>query len=663
MLLTAKTLSNLVRRIAMASLTVIAAGVCSCGSDTAYSPELTKALDRAGNNRHELVSVLEHYENEPEKLAAAEYLISNMQGHYSYQGPELDSLETFLAKLTRKEVDFFFTAEELKRWNKFSLVNLPRKDDLKNVTSEILIENIDLAFQQWKKRPWNRNLEFEDFCELLLPYSISDDTPVKWRKTYAEHYDHVLDSLYKGDDVIEAAMILFKYIQSEKWIFNDQLLTPHRTAMNLFRNRVGYSRDWCDLLMYAMRSCGIPVTSDNVMYSPDNHYSYQWIVVRDPETSSYYPIGLDDYVPDRRRRPSSPRTMGKVYRLSYRRQEERMARLNDVRSLPTRLNNPFFQDVTSDYFGHNSTTVPVRLPAKESAYLGLWTEGSWEIIGTGYRDGESVTFYDLEPGVIFAPVRHTPEGFIPCGDAFFLKSDSTVRILRPEPERAVKKVRIRRMTPFTNVMAMRMSEHLHGYTIMASADYAFTDPDTIFTVHDTDTIYTDLLNIALPQDKPYRYLRMSAPEGKRFSIGEMDIYDDKEMKQRRVCPVIEKFPANFNSDYLQDYNLSTRFTLPADRSFFTYDLNNKPAAVVSVSFHTDGNFIYEDSEYEVYYLASDGEWTKIADVVAKASYVDVVAPANALLLICRKNSDLRGQAFIYENGRQLYSYNLARLNH
>ena len=118
MFLTEKTLRNLARRIAMASLTVIAAGLCSCGSDRAYSPELTKALDRAGNNRHELVSVLEHYENEPEKLAAADYLISNMQGHYSYQGPELDSLETFLAKLTRKEVDFFFTAEELKRHEK-----------------------------------------------------------------------------------------------------------------------------------------------------------------------------------------------------------------------------------------------------------------------------------------------------------------------------------------------------------------------------------------------------------------------------------------------------------------------------------------------------------------------------------------------------------------
>ena len=77
----------------------------------------------------ELVEVLEHYEDEPEKLEAAKFLISNMHGHYSYQSTELDSLEMFLAQLTQGG-GFFFTPEQLKRWEKFSLINLPRKDDL-----------------------------------------------------------------------------------------------------------------------------------------------------------------------------------------------------------------------------------------------------------------------------------------------------------------------------------------------------------------------------------------------------------------------------------------------------------------------------------------------------------------------------------------------------
>lgn len=356
--------------------------------------------------------------------------------------------------------------------------------------------------------------------------------------------------------------------------------------------------------------------------------------------------------------------MGKVYRLSFaRRQDDRMGRLNEIRSLPARLNNPFLYDVTAQYFGHNSATVPIRLQPKEKVYLGLWTEGSWEITDTGDREDASVTFHDLEPGVIFAPVKHTTEGFIPCGDAFFVTSDSSVRIMQADPDKLVQKARIRRMTPFTNVMAIRMSDHLHGYTLTVSPDYAFSEPDTIFTVHDTDTIYTDLLNLPIPQDKHYRFLRMSAPAGKRLSIGELDIYDDREMQHRRICRVVETFPANYDPAYLQDYNLSSRFTLPADRSYFTYDLGQTPAAIASVSFHTDGNFIYEDTDYDVYYLASDGNWRLLKNVRAKASYVDLVVPGNALLLICRPESGLRGQAFIYENGRQMYSYNLSRLHH
>lgn len=188
------------RSAAMAALVAImAAGMWSCGSEESYSPEIAKALDRAARNRKELVEVLEHYEDEPEKLEAAKFLISNMHGHYSYQGTELDSLEMFLAQLTRKEVDFFFTPEQLKRWEKFSLINLPRKDDLRSVSAEMLIENIDLAFKQWKERPWNKDLSFDDFCELILPYTISDDQPVRWRRMYAEHYNHVLDSLYQRE--------------------------------------------------------------------------------------------------------------------------------------------------------------------------------------------------------------------------------------------------------------------------------------------------------------------------------------------------------------------------------------------------------------------------------------------------------------------------------
>lgn len=41
-------------------------------------------LTLAENNRFELETVLKHYKDEPQKLAAAKYLIENMPEHYSF---------------------------------------------------------------------------------------------------------------------------------------------------------------------------------------------------------------------------------------------------------------------------------------------------------------------------------------------------------------------------------------------------------------------------------------------------------------------------------------------------------------------------------------------------------------------------------------------------
>ena len=52
----------------------------ACSSDS--DQRLDYALKFAGENRVELEKVLSHYAEEPEKLAAARFLIENMPYHY-----------------------------------------------------------------------------------------------------------------------------------------------------------------------------------------------------------------------------------------------------------------------------------------------------------------------------------------------------------------------------------------------------------------------------------------------------------------------------------------------------------------------------------------------------------------------------------------------------
>ena len=141
----------------------------ACSKDDSL---LEQSLVLAGKNRVELEKVLHHYANEPEKLAASRFLIENMPEHYSYKGKEIINYyryakTLFLSKLTPKE-----QSDSLLHVSKrlFPNLNLDTISDVKIMKSDFLIKNIDMAFDEWKKRPWAKHLTFDEFCEWLLPY-------------------------------------------------------------------------------------------------------------------------------------------------------------------------------------------------------------------------------------------------------------------------------------------------------------------------------------------------------------------------------------------------------------------------------------------------------------------------------------------------------------
>ena len=62
--------------------------------------------------------------------------------------------------------------------------------DIRTVTADYLIRNIEQAFDLWQTKPWAAHLEFGDFCEYLLPHKCIDLQPLTdWRTELADLYD------------------------------------------------------------------------------------------------------------------------------------------------------------------------------------------------------------------------------------------------------------------------------------------------------------------------------------------------------------------------------------------------------------------------------------------------------------------------------------------
>lgn len=636
----------------------------SCGSSHHENDErVLSSLNRAGRNKVELEKALDHYdpEKDPEKYAAMRFLVSNMYGHYGYDGPELDSIENVLAPLSKKKVNFILEPEDFAHWEKFSFYALPRKDDVRYITADYLIDNVEHAYDRWKNRPWNATLSFEDFCELLLPYCIGDERFTRWREIYSDFFEPKLDSLYSGADAVEAARVLLGITRNIGWAYNAQLVTPHRDATALFNTRVGYNRDWCDYLTYAMRSCGIPVAIDALLVAPDSRNAHNWLVVRDNVTGKYIPFGVDDMVPDRDNPPVVPRAKGKVYRTKYARQEKRVNELSDVRSLPVRINNIFLDDVSGEYFGNNSAVVDVVLDEGTQVYLGMWVPMEWRAVDIGemVSDGQA-KFTDIEPGVLFVPEKLSANQFLPCGDAFYLDESGVCQILKPDSTKSVEKVRLNRTLPFKNVQVMRMSEDVIGGKFEISRTADFRNPVTIHEI--TDTLYERTLLIDIPDSlADWRYIRYTGVKGRRFTVASLKPYADTKLEQQLPARLIDNVGSPYQPEFLFDDAHYTNYTAPKGMDYATIAItDNRPVKQLKFVPYVDRFFVVPGNEYELFYFDGSEGWKSLGVKTAgKDEYVEYVVPANSLLMLRDITDSSGGQVFVYRGGRQMYSCNMS----
>jgi hypothetical protein len=145
----------------MKKITVLIICILCFSCSENYSPAIEAVLKQAGDNRVELENVLKHYSKNPAdslKLRAAEFLILNMPGKYSkYYDAPWNDVATVLLRWTS-------SSDKQRVLDTYSLGEPTVHDDVKYITAGYLINNIDLAFEVWQKRPWGKHISFDVFC-------------------------------------------------------------------------------------------------------------------------------------------------------------------------------------------------------------------------------------------------------------------------------------------------------------------------------------------------------------------------------------------------------------------------------------------------------------------------------------------------------------------
>ena len=236
--------------------------------------QLEQALKLAGDNKPELQKVLKHYSYDSLNREAAIFLIENMPGHYSLDGPYLQQLQ--------QVIDSTGTPYLMKKVILMQPLRYPRsrqqlraKPDIEQVKADYLIHQIDQAFRLWTTSPWLENLTFDDFLEYLLPYRIGNESLDYWR------------------DSID--LRLKNRLQEASLYFDNQKHSPYNMAQIVYGHALGldYGNDnlvgipistkecvfSSQLHQLAYRRAGIPAAIDHVPCWADMNGFHEWTVI------------------------------------------------------------------------------------------------------------------------------------------------------------------------------------------------------------------------------------------------------------------------------------------------------------------------------------------------------------------------------------------------
>ncbi|MDR0510403.1 MAG: hypothetical protein LBH06_04855 [Rikenellaceae bacterium] len=157
----------------------------------------------AGKNRAELEKVLAHYAAAPDtlKLNAARFLIENMPGHYSYNRAGMELFAEQAMPVIRSNASTESKQKSLEEISTSLTDRISVEQDVKTVTADYLIYSIDDAFRLWREEPYATHLDFDEFCEYLLPYKVVDPQPLDyWRDTLRHTFDAMQCRLINSED-------------------------------------------------------------------------------------------------------------------------------------------------------------------------------------------------------------------------------------------------------------------------------------------------------------------------------------------------------------------------------------------------------------------------------------------------------------------------------
>ena len=625
----------------------------------------------AGDNFRELEAVIRHFKNEPMKQQAAQFLIRNMLHRYPTSKAITEYRETLMQSNQTLDSDSLWN--ELKTRSGTS--DLTYIYDAAVLSSDYLIGNIDQAFEAWESAPWFEQVDFETFCQYILPYRVTDEAPTEWRNMLREKYLPLLDGI---TDPVEAYGKIYIEIFTSfiKW----DLDYPYMRDLYLLNETMeGVCADRSVYITSVMRALGIPAAYDFVQYwanfTPRGH-SWSSYVMNGDRTANMIQT---DSIPTEFREIDaahfhSPRAydnlnipftvdsikhVSKVFRRMFEVQQDVVDTYDE--DTPTFFRDYFVKDVSKSYGLRNSVRIPSAKHNKNGYLFTFAASLNWQPAAKTPRKQSALFFQNINHGIVYLPGVFENRQIVPLSNPFLLLEDNTPHYFNPDTKRR-ERIVVRRKHVLFGYWIDRWSQFQGGRFEVSN------DPDfkKVELLGEVVNIPTGVTRMNFTQSRPYRYIRFLAREDAIPSFAEIAFWGKNpagEIVSIDGEIIHDKIPVNevekaLDGDYLTYFRVlqysENLLTTPQMNYWFGFDQgadNWNEALSVEFCPRHDMNMIETGDDYELFYY--DMGWNSLGrELAVTDSLVYDNVPSGALLWLKNHTKGVEERIFTYENGIQ-----------
>ena len=630
--------------------------ICLSIFTACQSDRRLNVLEQAGENRAELEKVLQYYKDDAQKLKAAQFLIENMDAHYTLESKAISRFRQDVDSLywhhPKQGVEFYEHAyDALLRQYNLSEEGTHKQYDTQQLKAEYLIAHIDHAFQAWTS-VWNNHYDFEHFCNYVLPYRIGNEPTSDWMTYYKEKYEEKLKLLANPQGNKLYPMGVFDKLNKDYYLNiyypkGDMPSLPLTFYDQAVINCCAGDAARCVAMF---RSMGMPATIDFTPQWGDRAQSHSWAVYL-PDEHKLFPFSGGEEIHTHFFNRSDGK-LPKVFRKMYSKQQDMEEIVSTKETVPEMFRSNCLKDVTADYVTTYDVEAKLFPGVKDSwIYLAVFDNRNWKIVHFAERKGDKATFRNMGCDIVYLPVSFDEyEGAIPAGLPFILHADGKVQTLKADPmeKETVKLTRKYKESPRLQMF----SDGIVGCKFQVATKSDFSDSLTVAVIPPmTENRFHEL---TFELEKPYPYFRYWVPYRGDGTMAELELYDPdgNQISPKRTFGVAER-----NIGYMFDGNALTFYKGFSDSNVWAAVEFEEPVQLSSVRFlpRNDDNFIREGETYQLYYW--DGmEWELIKTLKGNREGVLHVenVPKNALLLLHNRTKGREERIFTYEDNRQVW---------